>query len=73
MTNQISSLNENMVQDILDYVSHVNPGLVTTFRFRLDKVNQDEKDAIVSPYWANRVREGIVIELQEVQKELRLT
>lgn len=56
-------------QMMLEQVAAAYPRLATIFRFRLDKTNQDEKDAVVSPRWANRVRQEIMMELQEMQSE----
>ena len=51
---------------MLDRVDFASPSLARLFRFRVDKIQRDEKDAVVSAEWARRMREQIAAELDEL-------
>lgn len=51
---------------MLNGIGSVSPALVRLFRFRIDKIQRDEKDAVVSAEWARRMREQIASELDEL-------
>lgn len=57
-------LDHSGLSDLLDRVAFPTPSLERLFRYRIEKIERDEIDAMVSAEWARRVRREIAEELE---------
>lgn len=61
----LQMLDQGNIEEAVYILGQSHSRLATILRFRLDKINEDEREAVISPGWAERYRNEMVAELRE--------